>query len=150
MEEAFVSNLKIGVSKPKDCMNFKDDLKNKVAVFQQNVSYELENLQQSAENDIDIQIIRYIGMQDALERFARQIDHIQEDRILLVPPESATIGYTQYLTIDDKFLNAAYCIAMDIKDNPRGMNGSVASHPEGEKGKETIMNQIMDYIQSLC
>ena len=139
-------------------MNYREILKNQVAIFQQNVNSELENLEQSIDNDTDTQIerhrrmpeVRYWGMQDALERFLIRIDSIQEQAIFLVPPESDILAVPQYLTTDDKFLNAAYFNAMLIRDNPRGFDGSIISSPVGEEGKKMIMNQIMDYIQSIC
>ena len=130
-------------------MNYRENLKNQVDVFQQNVNSNLENLEQTTGNNAYIQRVRYFGMQDALERFVIQIGSISGNESL-VPPESPIIGVPQYLTTDDIFLNAAYFQAILIRDEPRGVDGSVAGSPEGEKGKVAIMNQIMDYIRGMC
>ena len=97
----------------------------------------------------DKEVFKLRGKQDALERLKVKINSIRENSIHLVPPTSRTLGTPQYLSTDNKFLNAAYFSAKVIRDNRRGFDGSVASSPEGEIGKREAMSKIMDYIKYL-
>ena len=107
----------------------------------------LQDVENNLKNHIsDKEAFKLIGKHDALERLTVQINSIREDSVNLVDPTSATIGIPQYLNTSNKFLNAAYFTAKNIRDNPRGLDGSVASSPEGEIGKKEAMSQIMDYI----
>lgn len=98
-------------------------------------------------SDKDAYIIA--GRIDALESLNLQIISIQENSVSLVDPSSTIIGVPQYLTTDNKFLNAAYWTAMEIKNNERGFDGSVASSNEGEIGKRKAMSEMMFFIKSL-
>ena len=97
----------------------------------------------------DKEAFKLIGKQDALERLKVKINSIQENSRYLVDPTSRIIGTPQYLSTDNKFLNAAYFLAMEIRDKRRAYNGSVASSPEGEIGKREAMLEIMTDIKSL-
>ena len=97
----------------------------------------------------DKEAYKLIGKKDALERLTARINSIQENSVFLVDPSSSTIGIPQYLTTDNKFLNAAYWEAMEIRDNPRGVDGSVASSKEGESGKKEAISKIMRCIKAL-
>ena len=97
----------------------------------------------------DKEAFKLIGKQDALERLKVKINSIRENSIHLVDPTSRIIGTPQYLSTDNKFLNAAYFSAMVIRDKRRGRDGSVASSPEGEIGKREAMSEIMVHIKYL-
>lgn len=92
---------------------------------------------------------KLIGKKDALERLTDRINSIQENSVFLVDPSSSTIGVPQHLTTDNKFLNAAYWAAMEIRDNRRGLDGSVASSQAGESGKKEAMSKIMLWIKAV-
>jgi hypothetical protein len=107
----------------------------------------LQDVENNLKNHIsDKKAFNLIGKQDALKRLTLQINSIREGSVLLVDPTSDIIGVPQYLNTSNKFLNAAYFAAKNIRDNPRESDGSVASFPEGEIGKKEAMSQIMDYI----
>jgi hypothetical protein len=97
----------------------------------------------------DKEAFKLIGKEDALEKLITQINSINENSVFLVDPSSPTIGTPQYLTTDNKFLNAAYWQVMMIRNNPRGFDGSPAASPEGETGKRETMSKIMVYIRAL-
>ena len=114
------------------------------------IENDLENVKNQLESQVrEIEAIKLIGRQDALKRLKMQINAIQEDSILLVPLTSRTLGTPQHLSTNNKFLNAAYHKAKVIKDHRRGLDGSVASSPEGESGKREAMSEIMNYIKYL-
>lgn len=111
---------------------------------------EIKEVKQQIEKPIrDKEFFQLRGMQEALKQLKVQINAIQEDSIHLVDPSSRSIGTPQHLRTDNKFLNAAYFQAKIIRDTPRGLDGSVASSPEGEAGKREVMSKIMVYIKAM-
>ena len=122
--------------------------------YRQSIISKIEDDLETVKNQLDSQISnnefrKLIGKRDALERLKVRINAIQEDSVRLVDPNSRILATPQYLSTDNKFLNAAYWQAMVIRKTQRGFDGSVASSPEGESGKREAMSEIMAYIKHL-
>lgn len=122
--------------------------------YKQSIIGKIEDDLENVKNQLDSPISPYErrkfkGMQDALERLKVKINAIQEKLVRLVDPTSGTLGTPQYLSTDDKFLNAAYFKAIVIKEKPIPRDGRGISPSEGEIGKREAMSEIMTYIEHL-
>ena len=122
--------------------------------YKQSIIDKIEDNLEIVKNQLDSPItgkerVRFIGKHDALERLKIQINGIRENSVHLVDPSSPTIGTPQFLTTDNKFLNAAYWQAMNIRNTRSNLGSGNAASPEGEIGKRIVMSEIMTYIKYL-
>lgn len=109
---------------------------------------QLQEYQSTPEIDIST-FHTHLGKVDALERLEIQVKSLNTKGMRLLPKDSRTIGLIDYLDNGNVYLNAVFAEARNIRNNPRGFDGSAASSPDGERGKIEVMVAFMSYIRSI-
>ena len=106
------------------------------------------NMQDSSPTNRAAQVTQK-GKIDALERLEAKIKEIKTEGRLLHPPHSKVIGIRDYLGNENKYLNAVYMTAINIRDHRRRVDGSNTSSSDGERGKFEAMEEVMRYIERI-
>ena len=127
--------------------------------YRQNIIAEIESNLEKVKNQLDSrhesrmspnEHRKLKGKQRALGQLKVKINSIRENLVYLVDPTNRiATGTPQFLNTNNKFLNAAYCKAMIIRDKPIPSDGNRNSSQERENGKWEAMSDIMTYIELL-